>query len=1466
MQVKQDTYPIFEPNQVLTNRHLNQVFDYLDEQARLTRANLIGIGVVCGLEIQLAADGKSITLTKGCGVTSQGYLLVEPPLEETATQREEVSLVEYKTYQLPDEVEEYLPFKFDGTDVNGNSVRIQYPLWELFEAGEQGSTKLGDAPTGFLNDKAVLLFLELKKDGLRNCSPNNCDDKGFDVAATVRRLLIQRSDLDKIIAKTNGLNTDITPADLEASLSKRINLPDLRLPRFNVPNSNPTTSNQIFAAFFEVFHTHKLAKSLVDTLNTAYIAFQPILEKQYPNNPFGSFSTNFGFLDSAPQNAVQVRFLQYYYDFFDDIIKAYDEFRWKGLELICACCPPAELFPRHLMLGVLNPPANVNTAIYRHLFLSSSAISGCEEHTADVVHLFQRLVEMTNRFTIAPPLPTQPKDATNDVQIRITPSKLADVKPSDKAIPYYYLQNGAPSLYKLWNAKKSRQNRAHLNLSYRSDEYANPAAPTFVRQPLQYDLEPYNFLRIEGHLGKNYQSVLNTLLSLKTQYRLPIDIIALRSGIFDETQPVDLSKENCRFEDLEALYETHKADLVGFLCKEVQYFYDMTWRGQVSSTKAKPKLKLLVDCAPDYQYTLETIGHSFEMWIGAQPGNKVPDIDPNIILNFIRDFNLGQNDWIIFYVVIYLAKFYEQLPANLTDINWVNLDKTYKDLISVTKSVETEREQNANKMMDWEEVDDRLEDILYKCAMEPLKAMYKELEARIKQVKQKQFLSFFLKDNPGIQHKAGVPLGGTFILVYHDDPEPVVVGQQLTLGNLAFLDLIGGNTATIANNLAVNRANNLNVSAVSESLTRIRANQQLLLDQDIRFLIGTLTGNVPIKDIAPVVIVNKDADQIIAETVDNLPDGTVIADFFVPYLCCSGCSSVQFVLPKLPPTFTTEIGCTNPNGAAEVTIKAEGGVAPYSVKVDNGLFTPLTGAILLNSGAHNVSIKDSEGTESGIQTIQIAVKLDLSSEKLTCINNNSAFLAEYVVSGGITPYKVNRGTINGDKYISDPIPSDTEAEIIITDKKGCTVSRKVRRLCVDPLVFAESLGCTGADGASLTIEPSGGVPPYQVKVDAGNYIDLADLGNLAIGSHSIVVRDSRGTETTAKTIDVPLPLTLSAAGFTQTADGLVTARVAVSGGTLPYTVDGKEITGTEFFSKPDKNGTVVTVEVTDAKKCTAKQDITLAFEAPCDLPCEGQSRRGEYRLWVQPADPQREILYRDYSSKGDVKFRYNGKDFPIEIQTLRKLRERDLNEKYDVVMEEIARELNEAVAKAIDRAGILVFTYQKEAQLPFKTMQIEHFECEKFTLEFEYNFIQSQFTFNYQVRYSNEVDPATNDAFDGVVVSNLRSDKRMRVPAFDISTRNQCKNDNFAPVCISRVPKVDFKGEQGDIFVQLAGSVIPATTKVVAWIWEIPLAEEAFFVGEKIDILPQSNPKETPVRLTAITDSGCFGLIDKTML
>src|SRR5262245_6074006 len=119
----QDHFPVFEANQVLTSAHLNDVFNYLDEQERLTRSNLIGIGIACGLEIRLDSASSAIHLSRGCGVTSEGYLIVEP---------EDVALVSYRAdYTIPADPD-YPPFK--------DAAKKQYPLWELFPAGEPNTT------------------------------------------------------------------------------------------------------------------------------------------------------------------------------------------------------------------------------------------------------------------------------------------------------------------------------------------------------------------------------------------------------------------------------------------------------------------------------------------------------------------------------------------------------------------------------------------------------------------------------------------------------------------------------------------------------------------------------------------------------------------------------------------------------------------------------------------------------------------------------------------------------------------------------------------------------------------------------------------------------------------------------------------------------------------------------------------------------------------------------------------------------------------------------------------------------------------------------------------------------------------------------------------------------------------------------------------------------------------------------
>jgi hypothetical protein len=176
--------------------------------------------------------------------------------------------------------------------------------------------------------------------------------------ATVRRLLIRREHLDAVIAAAGKLSAGLGSRELVDRQLAQLGLPDLRLPRFVFPNANSVASSDVLVAFLNVFRDNRLVEETGKALTAAYRAFKPLLQEDYPDEPFGDLQAKFGFLDqtlvAGTATSRQVRFLQYYYDLFDDLLRAYDEFRWQAAGLLCACCPPADLFPRHLMLGPLN--------------------------------------------------------------------------------------------------------------------------------------------------------------------------------------------------------------------------------------------------------------------------------------------------------------------------------------------------------------------------------------------------------------------------------------------------------------------------------------------------------------------------------------------------------------------------------------------------------------------------------------------------------------------------------------------------------------------------------------------------------------------------------------------------------------------------------------------------------------------------------------------------------------------------------------------------------------------------------------------------------------------------------------------------------------------------------------------------------------------------------------------------------
>ncbi len=98
-------------------------------------------------------------------------------------------------------------------------------------------------------------------------------------------------------------------------------------------------------------------------------------------------------------------------------------------------------------------------------------------------------------------MPSVSGTASADANIRITPSLIGSHPLGKRAIPFYYTPDETGrSLLKVWDPEMTSKGKERQIFSY------NPSYNTqddFVRNPLLYDLETYNFFRIEDLSGKN---------------------------------------------------------------------------------------------------------------------------------------------------------------------------------------------------------------------------------------------------------------------------------------------------------------------------------------------------------------------------------------------------------------------------------------------------------------------------------------------------------------------------------------------------------------------------------------------------------------------------------------------------------------------------------------------------------------------------------------------------------------------------------------------------------------------------------------------------------------------------------------------------------------------------------------------------------------------------------------------------
>jgi hypothetical protein len=919
-------YHTFEVNQVLTKDQLNEVINYFDIQDRLSRVFLSGVGIVCGFQLKFNPVAKTLTISQGTGVTTDGDLLklytIPPESRLKSIIPDEIVYTHYKSFE--DKSASYSFFKKQ-TTIDGNPVSTPIELIELLHDGTAGGSPIGNLSG--LTDKVVLLYLESYQFKGNLCTAIDCDNQGNLQVANMRVLLVSKVDaayiesLDSIFKNHNIIDD-------------YFGLPDVAIQRVVLNKVNTANYSELKIAYYKAMTSDNLGINLVNGIKTIVNNFKPILKLSISNvSLLASLNKLQSILKLNPYNLPLN--IQYRYDFLKDIVDTYNEIKSLLLSLKEECCPNVKAFPKHLLLGNID---EVNEAIKhnRHGFYKSPILNCGSSRIKQCSTLIERLFEMIDLFSI------------QAGEVKITPSnKLVPL--SFRSIPFYY--DLKSSLLDTWNYFKTEKVEQGTNLSYHTTLLSDLP---HIKKPLAYNIDKFDFLRIEGHQGVDYRKAFEAIDQLKTDYGLAFDVKVLSVDVDTENLIVD--DYLCEFEDLfvmlrawTAEQECILAQISGFFSafstktpglniKESEYskaniveaiVADKTTKnsriayssGDKAEMKTANKEVFIAtkksdtsvaypkaeSATPNYSadYNLvnyaysnvvydnlttdeDTLGAIMQVALDENKTGTVEDIIAKgkyLVEGIvdtpewqakpdIRTFVIGQSIEILALIHV-LSQQMPQSIADMTNTGLTSYNATMAKLCKLVKKLKA-RYQTLELTNDLKDFMGLLVSQLSNvcCSAKKLEILAEEVATRKERILVGLQLSSFIEKHPGLEHLAGVQPGGTFVLVYINKIESVrneVLTIKETDNSTNIFELT--DIQTESKTKRVSEVNSLKIEEAKNEKFN-------LFEKD------TNANSSKIEDFGR------------AASTTTIPKYTVVADFSLPYMCCSDCAPVNFIIQK----------------------------------------------------------------------------------------------------------------------------------------------------------------------------------------------------------------------------------------------------------------------------------------------------------------------------------------------------------------------------------------------------------------------------------------------------------------------------------------------------------------------------------------------------------------------------------------
>ena len=616
-QITQD-YRSFVDDQVLTSGQLNEFLAYFEDQHRLSRICLTGVGIVCGFDFKLNTAKKELTLNPGCGITTDGDLLrlLQEVSEKKMIDEEEVTLKYTTAIKQPITYTHYRNF----TDEFANYTAFQTEdskTIPLFKLASKDDLQPGDKSLSTLDltNKIAVLYLESYPQTPDICTETNCDNLGERQVQQLHVLLIDEEHIDLLLAKDSIYRT-------HHILEVYKKLPEIKMPRVILNTAAPEVKKQLEVNLSDLFDVGNFRKDL-NILNTQKSFSTTLLKAGLTSSkikPALSFSTGIKDILSTDKllntpmlsttslvvntksySALASTYQKHIKNTIPQLANAFDTIITQFAQL----------------LRVESLDFNIESLRYtlEDLTMVSTDIQYTYDFVKELTQLYTELrdVLLEIQSLCCPPVEAFPKHlilgklstttkspryrhsfykATlgesgnipfkkaqfllkkvfillksfripEEVSPVITPSNL--VQNSSKAIPFYF--EPSEDLVFYWDFNATQNYRETFQLSYYK-KFLFKTGP--IQDPLAYDLSAYNFLRIEGIHGLEYTTAIKELDSLKKEYGLAFDVKAI--NIDQQLEDIDLDAYSCHFDYLETNLKTWRAEQ-NCINKEITEFF-----------------------------------------------------------------------------------------------------------------------------------------------------------------------------------------------------------------------------------------------------------------------------------------------------------------------------------------------------------------------------------------------------------------------------------------------------------------------------------------------------------------------------------------------------------------------------------------------------------------------------------------------------------------------------------------------------------------------------------------------------------------------------------------------------------------------------------------------------------------------------------------------------------------------------